>query len=231
MPGSSAPLSVFAMYLGPFLHLRLRLLYLCLCLICRLLRCIDCGYGWVVRSFVCVCYVPGSVPPSAFAFAVFVPVPDLSAPPLLCLWLCLDCPLLCLCLLVAWIRSSICICVYCVSVLMLGSSAPPSTSAVSLALPKALKKKLINVAFLDSLGNYVQSASSFRFIARSIARSIILPKIGDFYRDLYRAPGLGARISGIKCRKSCDNTPSRDNLDTRAAIYIVWRCLALGLRH
>ena len=100
-------------------------------------------------------------------------------------------------------------------------------------------KELINVAFLNSLGNHVQSADSScsiaryvtrsiaRYVARSIARFIALSKI----YGLYRAPGLGARISEVKCRKSYDNIPSRDNLDTRAAIYIVWRCLALGLRH
>ena len=166
-------------------------------------------------------------------------VPDLSAPPSLCLWLCLDCSLFCLCLLCAWVCSSVCVYVCYLSVLVPGLSAPPSASALSLTLPKVLKKELINIAFLDLLGNHVQSADSFRSIAhsiarpiaRSIARPIALPKICGFYRGLYRAPGLGARISGVKCRKSCDNTPSRDNLDTRAAIYIVWRCLALGLRH
>ena len=40
-----------------------------------------CGCAWVVRSFVCVCCVPGSVPPSASTSAVSVPVPGLSAPP------------------------------------------------------------------------------------------------------------------------------------------------------
>ena len=107
------------------------------------------------------------------------------------------------------------------SVLVPGSSAPPSMSAMSLALPKALKKKLINIAFLDSLSNYVQSTGSFRSIAHSIARPIALPKICGFYRGLYRVPGLGAKISLVKCRKSYDNTLSQDNLDTRAAIYIV----------
>ena len=158
-------------------------------------------------------------------------MPDLSTPPLLYLWLYLGHLLLCLCLLCTWVRSFVCVCVCCVSVLVPGLLALLSASAVSLALPKALKKELINVAFLDSLGNHVQSAGSFRSIARSIARPIALPKNCRFYRGLYRAPGLGARISGVKCRKSCDNTPSRDNLDTRAAIYIVWRCLALGLRY
>ena len=104
-------------------------------------------------------------------------------------------------------------------------------SAVSLALPKVLKKELVNVTFLDSLGNYVQSAGSFRSIARSIARPIALLKICGFYRGLYGVSGLGARIFGIKCRKSCENIPIQDNLDTKAAIDIVWRCLALGLRH
>ena len=41
------------------------------------------------------------------------------------------------------------------TVLVPGLSAPPSASAVSLALPKALKNELINVAFLDSVGNHV----------------------------------------------------------------------------
>ena len=106
-------------------------------------------------------------------------------------------------------------------------SAPPSVSAMSLALPKALKKELINVAFLDSLDNHVQFAGCFRLFARSIARPLAFSKICG----LYKASGLGVRISKVKCRKLYDNTPSRDNLDTRAAIYIVWRCLALGLWH
>ena len=42
-----------------------------------------CSCAWVVRSFVCVCYVPGSVPLPASASTVSVPVPGLSAPPLL----------------------------------------------------------------------------------------------------------------------------------------------------
>ena len=168
-----------------------------------------------------------------------VPLPDLSTPPSLCLWLCLGRLLLYLCLLCAWVRFSICVCICCVSVLVPSLSASPSAFAVSLALSKALKKELINVAFLDLLVNHVQFAGSFRSITRSIVRPIApsitrpitLPKIYGFYRGLYRAPGLSARISGVKCRKSYDNTPSRDNLDTRAALYIVWRCLALGLRH
>ena len=227
VPGSSALLSVSAVCLGLFFRLRRHLLCLCLCQICRLLCRCDCGCGWVVRSSVCVRCMPGSVPPSASISAVFMLVPDLSTPPSLCLWLCLGCLLLYLCLLCPWVRFSVCVCVCCVSVLVPGLSAPPSASAVSLALPKVLKKELINIAFLDSLSNHIQSAGSFRFITRSIARPIALPKICG----LYRAPGLVARISGVKCRKSCDNTPSRDNLDTRVAIYIVWRCLALGLRH
>ena len=171
------------------------------------------------------------------ASTMSVSVPDSSAPPSLCLWLCLGCPLLCLYLLCAWVRSSVCICY--MSMLVPGLSAPLSASAVFMALPKALKKELINVTFLDSLSNHVQSAGSFRSIARSIAcpiacsiaHPIALPKICGFYIGLYKVPGLGARMSGVKCKKSCENTPSRDNLDTRAAIYIVWRCLALGLRH
>ena len=204
-----------------------------------------CGCAWVVRSSVCVYCVPGSVPPSASAFTVSVPVPvlNLSAPPSLWLWVWLGHPLLYLCLLCAWVCSSICVCICCMSVLVPGWSAPLSASIVSLALPKAFKMELINVAFLDSLGNHVQFASSFCSIARSITRSIArsitrsiahpiaLPRICGFYRSLYRAPGLGARISGVKYRKSYDNIPSQDNLDTRTAIYIIWRCLALGLRH
>ena len=188
-----------------------------------------CGCAWVVHSSVCVCYVPGSVPQSASASAMSVPVPDSSAPPSLCLWLCLGCPLLCLYLLCAWVRSSVCICY--MSMLVPGLSAPLSASAVFMALPKALKKELINVTFLDSLGNHVQSAGLFRSIARSITCLTTLPKICGFYKGFYRAPRLGARISGTKCKNSCDNTSSRDNLDTRAAIYIIWRCLALVLWH
>ena len=170
---------------------------------------------------------------SASASTVSIHVPDSFTLPLLCLWLCLSCPLLCLCLLYTWFRSSVCVCDYYVSVLVLGLSAPPSASAVSFALSKALKRELINVAFLDSIGNHVQSASFFRSIARSIVRPIAcfiagpiaFPKI----YGLYRVPGLGARIFGVKYWKSYDNTPSQDNLNTRAAIYIVWRCLVLGL--
>ena len=201
-----------AMCLGQFLCLRLRLLYLCLCLVCRFLRRDHCGCGWVVRSSVCVCCVPRSVLPSASTSAVPVPVLDLSTPPSLCLWLCLGRLLLCLCLLCAWVRSSVCVCVCCVSVLVPGLSASPSASAVSLNLLKVLKKKLINVTFLDSLGNHIQSADSFRSIAcsivRSIARPIALPKIGGFYRGLFRVPGLDAKTSGVQCRKSYDNTQS-----------------------
>ena len=155
--GSSSLLSVFAICQGSFLRLRLRLLCLCLCLypVCEFLHCCDCGCGWVVRSSVCVCYVPGSVFPSASASAVSVPVLDSSAPPSLGLWLRLGRPLLCLCLLYACVCSSICVCICFVSVLVPGLSAPPFASAVSLALPKTLKTELINVAFLDSLGNYV----------------------------------------------------------------------------
>ena len=171
--------------------------------------------------------MPRSVLLSASASAVSVLVLGLSAPPSLYLWLCLGCSLLCLCLLCAWVCSSVCIRICCVSVLMLCLSAPLSASAVSVAVPKALKKKLINITFLNSLGNHVQSTGSFRSITRSIARPIAFPKI----RDLYRALRLGARISGVKCKKSYDNTLSQDNLDTKTAIYIIWRCLALGLRH
>ena len=226
--GSSTPLSVSALCLGPFLRLCLRLLCPCLCLylVFWLLRHCDCGCGWVVRSSICVCCVLGSVLPSASAFVVSVSVPDLSAPPALCLWLCLGRPLFCLCLLYVWVRFFVCVCICCMSVLMSSLSAPPSASAMSLAWPKALKKELINITFLDSLGNHVQSTGSFRSITRSIAHPIAhsiacptaLLKICGFYRGLYRAPRLGARISGVKCRKSFDNIPSRDNLDTRVAI-------------
>ena len=113
------------------------------------------------------------------------------------------------------------------SILVLGLSASPSASAVSWALPKALKKELINVAFLDLFDNYIQSAGSFHSIVRFIAHPIALLKICG----LYRAPGLGARISGIKCKKSCNNSPTRDNLDKGAAINIICKCLALGLWH
>ena len=106
-----------------------------------------------------------------------------------------------------------------------------SASAVFVAVPKVLKKELINVAFLDSLSNHVQSSGSSRSIShsitRSIAHSIALPKICG----LCKTPGLSATISGFKCRKSCDNTPSRNNLNIKAAIYIVWRYLTMGLWH
>ena len=44
-----------------------------------------CDCAWVVRSSVCVCCLPWSVPPfaSASAMSVPVPVPGLSALPLL----------------------------------------------------------------------------------------------------------------------------------------------------
>ena len=90
---------------------------------------------------------------------------------------------------------------------------------------KVLKKELINIAFLDSLCNHIQSTGFSRLVARSIARPIAFPKICG----LYKVPGLGAKISKIKCRKSYDNILSRDNLDTRVAIYIEWRYLALDL--
>ena len=99
--------------------------------------------------------MPGSVPLSASASAMSVPMPDSSAPLSLCLWLCLGHPLFCVCLLYAWIRSSVCVCVCCMSVLIPDLLAPLSASDISLVLPKALKKELINVAFLDSLGNHV----------------------------------------------------------------------------
>ena len=77
------------------------------------------------------------------------------------MWLSL--PLLYLCLLSAWARSSVCVCVYCVyayawfvsSSIALSQALPGSFTplSVSVTVPKALKKELINVAFLDSLGN------------------------------------------------------------------------------
>ena len=88
-----------------------------------------CGCAWVVRPSVCVCCVPGSVSPSAFASAVSVLVPgslvlpSVSAVNLafaccrclsLYLWLCLGCPLLYLCLLYAWVRSSVYVCICCI---------------------------------------------------------------------------------------------------------------------
>ena len=90
VPGLSAPLSVSALCLGPFLRLYLHLLCLCLCLIRLLLRRFICGCAWVVRSSVCVCYVPGFVPPSASVSAV-------------CLYLCLVCRLFRLLLLYLWL--------------------------------------------------------------------------------------------------------------------------------
>ena len=173
-------------------------------------------YAWVVRSSLYICCVPGSVLLSASASAVSVPVPGLSTLLSLCLYLCLGCPLFYLYLLYAWVHSSVYVCVCYVSLPMPGLSAFSSASAVFVAVPKALKKELIHLLFLDSLGNHVQSTGSSRSIVRSIARPIALPKICS----LYRALGLGAWISGVKYRKSYDNTPSRDNLDIRAAIYI-----------
>ena len=139
---TSALMSVSAVCLGPFLRLCLCLLCLCvcLCLICRLLHCCNYGCGWVVRFSVCVCCVFGSVPLFASASAVSVLVPDLFASPSLYLWLCMDRPLFCLGLLFTWVCSSVCICICCVSVLVPGSSALLFVSAVSLTLPKALKK-------------------------------------------------------------------------------------------
>ena len=88
--GLSAPLSVSAVCLGLFFSLRLHLLCLCLCLICLLLRCFVCDCAWVIRSSVCVCYVPRSDSPSASTFAM-------------CLCLCLVCRRLRLCLLCLWL--------------------------------------------------------------------------------------------------------------------------------
>ena len=88
--GLSAPLSISAISLSLFLYLHLRLLYLCLCLVCWLLHCFVCSCAWVVHSSVCVYYMPGSVPPSASAFAMY-------------LYLCLVCRLFCLRLLCLWL--------------------------------------------------------------------------------------------------------------------------------
>ena len=91
VPRSSVPLSVFVVCLSPFLSLRLHLLWLCLCLIRLLLRRFVCGYAWIVRSSVCVCCVPGSVPPSTSASTVCLClclVRRLLRLRLLCLWLC-----------------------------------------------------------------------------------------------------------------------------------------------
>ena len=71
-------------------------------------------YAWVIRSSVFVCCLPESVLPSASVSTMSMSVPGLSAPPSLYLWLCLDCPLLCLCLLCAWVRFSVCVYVCCV---------------------------------------------------------------------------------------------------------------------
>ena len=88
-----------------------------------------CGCAWVVYSSVCVCCVPMSVLPSLSTSAVSVSMPGLLAPPSvsavdlavarccclsLYLWLCLGCLLFCLCLLCAWVRYSVCVCVCCV---------------------------------------------------------------------------------------------------------------------
>ena len=81
VPGSSTPLSVSAMRLGPFFCLRLHLLCLYLCLVCRLLRCCVCGSAWVVCSSVCICYILEFVPPSVSMSALSVPIPGLLASP------------------------------------------------------------------------------------------------------------------------------------------------------
>ena len=44
-----------------------------------------CDCAWVVRSSIYICYVPGSVSPSASASSLSVLVSSLLAPPLLCL--------------------------------------------------------------------------------------------------------------------------------------------------
>ena len=133
---------------------------LCLCLVCRLLRRCDCKCGWVVCSSVCVCCVPESVLPSASASAMFVPVPmpSLLAPPSLWLWVWLGRPLFCLCLLCAWVCSSVCVCIYCICdcawfvyssvalfVAVPGSSALLSMSAVCLGSFIRLRLHLLYV--------------------------------------------------------------------------------------
>ena len=104
MTGSSAPLSVFAVCLDPFLrlHLHLRLLCLSLCLVCRLLRRFVCNCAWVVRSSVYICCMPGSVPLSTSKSAVCLG-------PFLDLRLCL----LCVCACAWFVGSSICVCCVC----------------------------------------------------------------------------------------------------------------------
>ena len=87
----SAPLSVSAVCLGPFLRLSLYLMCLCLYLICLLFRRFICSCAWVVCSFVCVCCVLGSVLSSASVSAVCLClylVCRLLHLRLLCLWLC-----------------------------------------------------------------------------------------------------------------------------------------------
>ena len=70
----------------------------------------SCVYGcaWVVRSSVSVCCLLWSVPPSASTSAISVPVSGLLAPLSRWLWVWLGRLLLCLCLLCAWVRSSVC---------------------------------------------------------------------------------------------------------------------------
>ena len=165
-----------------------------------------CGCAWVVCSSICICYMTRSVPPSASASTISVLVSGLSPPPSLCLWLYLGCLLLYLFLLSAWVRSFIYVCVYCMFVPVPGLSAPPSASVMSVAVLKSLKNELINVAFLDSLGNHIQAASYSRSMTCSIACPIALLNI----YGLYRAPELVTRISGVKCRKSGDNISSQD---------------------
>ena len=135
VPRLSALLSISAVCLAPFLCLYLYLLYLCLYLLCELLRCCICGCTWIVRFSVCVCYIPRSVPLFVSTSAVSVPIPGLLTPPSLYLWLCLGCPLFCLYLLCAWVCSSVCVCVCCVSMPVPGLLTSLFLSTVFVALP------------------------------------------------------------------------------------------------
>ena len=99
---SSAFLPISAVYLDLLLRLHLCLLCLYLCLVRRLFRRFVCDCAWVIRSSVCVCYVPGSVFPSAFTFTV-------------CLspYLHLHLRLLCVCAYAWFVVSSIYVCYVC----------------------------------------------------------------------------------------------------------------------
>ena len=122
-----------------------------------------CGYAYVVRSFICVWYIPGFVSPSASTSTMSIPVPCLSAPPSLCLWLYLSRPLFCLYLLCTWVQSSVCVCVYCDcacikdAALRLVSWSPINTtsSAKENAQHERIKLKVQGV--LEQIADYLET--------------------------------------------------------------------------